>query len=125
MNPFCSRTCVLPARIFIANAATPGQEERSLSGCDTVAATIFGEPQSPQDGQLTPEVVTFVESLLLRIEALEKQLAEARRTAADSSILPSAERLQAKVPKPSYKPAETLGGRSRQTRQPMEPEVNP
>lgn len=52
-------------------------------------------------GQMTPEVKTFVESLVLRIESLEKQLAEAKKTPDNSSIPPSTEHPHAKKPKPS------------------------
>ncbi|MCA9117084.1 MAG: IS66 family transposase, partial [Planctomycetaceae bacterium] len=50
---------------------------------------------------MTPEVWAFVESLLLRIESLGQQLAEARKPPDNSSAPPSTQHPHAKTPKSS------------------------
>ena len=61
-----------------------------------------GKSQIPPElaEQLTPEVRAFVDSLLVRIETLERQLAEARKTPDNSSLPPSTQHPHAKTPKP-------------------------
>ena len=51
--------------------------------------------------QMTPEVRAFVDSLLRRIETLERQLAEARKTPDNSSLPPSTQHPHAKTAKPA------------------------
>lgn len=50
--------------------------------------------------QMTPEVRAFVDSLLLRIETLERKLAEAKKTPENSSLPPSTQHPHAKTPRP-------------------------
>jgi len=49
--------------------------------------------------QMTPEVRAFVDSLLSRIETLERQLAEAKKTPDNSSLPPSIQHPHAKPPR--------------------------
>lgn len=62
---------------------------------------MTGTSQIPAElaGQMTPEVRAFVDSLLVRIAALERQLADAKKTPKNSSLPPSTQHPHAKTPK--------------------------